>query len=164
LDDVFEAVEAAVHGMGIVIGGLHTEVKLTPAGPRIIEVNGRTGGAVPAVLAAAGGCSLIRAAMEVALGDVPGGDGLAPCTQIGYRINVQPPMEAQRVRSIDGLEALGNLPDVQVVSVSRPAGDPVNWRLGTDELVLAVIGAVADLEGLRNIRRQVDEILTVSYE
>ena len=164
VEDVLDVVTAAVHGMGIVIGSLHTEVKLTPDGPRIIEVNGRTGGAVHDVLSAAGGCSLIEAAMRVALGDIPSDEGLSPCNQVGYRINLQPPMTARKVCSIDGLAALRDLPGVVGVTVLREAGDPVNWRLGTDELVVAVVGAVGSLDDLRSIRRLVDEMVSISYE
>jgi hypothetical protein len=163
VEEVLDVVATAVHGLGIVIGSLHTEVKLTPSGPRIIEVNGRTGGAVPAVLSAAGGCSLIEAAMRVALGHTPSDEGLSPCNRLGYRINLQPPMSARQVAAIEGLEKVRQLPTVLAVSVLRQAGDAVNWRLGTDELVLAVIGAVDSLDDLRTVRTEVDEMVSISY-
>jgi biotin carboxylase len=164
VEEVLESVSAAVHGMGIVVGGLHTEVKLTPSGPRIIEVNGRTGGAVHAVLSAAGGCSLIEAALRVALGEAPSDEGLSACDRVGFRINVQPPMSARQVLSIEGLGALRDLPGVTSVTVLRQAGEAVDWRLGTDQQVLAVIGAVDSLADLRTIRGRVDELVAITYE
>jgi hypothetical protein len=42
------------------IGCLHTEIKFTPDGPRIIEVNGRVGGGVPEMLERAAGIPLLE--------------------------------------------------------------------------------------------------------
>ena len=47
---------------------LHTEVKMTPDGPRVIEVNGRIGGGVPEMLADATGVELLPIAIRLALG------------------------------------------------------------------------------------------------
>jgi biotin carboxylase len=165
LDGVLAMVQSAVEGIGIDIGGLHTEVKLTPAGPRIVEVNGRTGGGgVPDVLKAAGGCSLLEAAMRVALGEAPSDGGLAPCERVGFKINVQPPMWAQRVASVEGLAEVAALPGILGANLLRRPGDPVDWRLGTDENVVNIVGAVADLDQLRATRREVDQLLLISYE
>jgi biotin carboxylase len=163
VDAVLDTVTATVLGLGITVGGLHTEVKLTPDGPRIIEVNGRTGGAVPDVLTAAGGCSLVEAAMRVALGEVPDGTGLSPCGRVGYRINVQPPVSARRVVAVEGAEEVRHLSGVRSVTVLRPPGDAVDWRLGTDELVLAVIGSVGTLAELEVVRHDIAAHLTVTY-
>jgi biotin carboxylase len=163
IDEILEVVATAVHGIGIVIGGVHTEVKLTPSGPRIIEVNGRTGGAVHDVLSQAGGCALIEAALRVALGETPSDEGLSPCDRVGFRINVQPPMSARQVDSIEGVEQVRGLSGIKSVTVLHPAGDAVDWRLGTDQQVLAVVGAVDNLADLETIRRQVGELVSVSY-
>jgi len=163
VEEVLDAVGAAVLGIGIAVGGVHTEVKLTPAGPRIIEVNGRTGGAVPDVLSAAGGGSLLEAAMRVALGQPPGDGGLSPCSRVGYKINVQPPMWAHVVHSIEGLEAVSEIPGVRSVNLLRKPGDAVDWRLGSDEEVFHVIGSVADLDDLRAVRHRIDDLVSVSY-
>jgi biotin carboxylase len=164
LGEVLDLVTAAVRAVGIEVGSLHTEVKLTPAGPRIIEVNGRLGGAVADVLSAAGGCSLVEAAMRVALGESPTDTGLVPCARLGYMINVQPPVSAHRVRSVEGLDELAELPGVQTVQLLRKGGDAVDWRLGTDERVLYVTGTADNLEDLRAIRAQVEELVTITYE
>ncbi len=161
---VLEVVTAAIGAVGITIGAVHSEVKLTPRGPRIIEVNGRAPGAVPEVLRGASGFSLLQSTMSAALGGSPGGADLVPCERIGYRINVQPPTSARRVRSIEGLDALHTLPGVTSVGVLRSDGDPVNWRLGTDELVLTIIGSVVSLDALEDVRSEIDKTVTVDYE
>jgi len=163
VEEVLDTVSAAVVGVGVSVGGLHTEVKLTPAGPRILEVNGRTGGAVPDVLTAAGGCSLLEAAMRAALGQPPGDGGLSPCDRVGYRVNVQPPMSAHVVHAVEGLEAVSELPGVLSVNLLRKPGDAVDWRLGSDESVLHVIGSAEDHDDLRAVRHRIDDLVSVSY-
>ena len=63
-----DVASAAVRAVGVETGCLHTEIKFTPDGPRVIEVNGRLGGGVPLILEMATGASAPRLAMEVALG------------------------------------------------------------------------------------------------
>ncbi len=52
---ILDVASAAIAALGIRIGCLHTEIKVTDAGPRVIEVNGRIGGFVAPVLALASG-------------------------------------------------------------------------------------------------------------
>lgn len=46
----------------------HTEVKLTPYGPEIIEINGRVGGHLNRLLRLAGGVDLVEMSMSVSMG------------------------------------------------------------------------------------------------
>ena len=55
---VLEVATAALAAIGVKTGAFHTEIKLTPDGPRVIEVNGRIGGGVPEMLLRASGVSL----------------------------------------------------------------------------------------------------------
>ena len=50
LREVVDCALAAQRGLGVTFGVCHTEVKLTPDGPRVVEVNGRPGGSVPELL------------------------------------------------------------------------------------------------------------------
>jgi biotin carboxylase len=58
----------AIEALGVTTGCLHTEVKFTSDGPRIIEVNGRVGGGVPEMLYRAAGFALNEMTMNLALG------------------------------------------------------------------------------------------------
>lgn len=58
----------AVAALGITTGLVHTEIKLTRCGPRIIEVNGRLGGHLNELSRRAGGGDLVTLAGQVALG------------------------------------------------------------------------------------------------
>ena len=50
-----ELATSAIEALGVHTGCLHTEIKFTPDGPRVIEVNGRVGGGVPEMLGACRG-------------------------------------------------------------------------------------------------------------
>jgi hypothetical protein len=99
----------------------------------------------------------------VALGETPSDEGLSPCDRVGFRINVQPPLWARQVDAVEGVEQVRGLSGIKSVTVLHPPGDAVDWRLGTDQQVVAVVGAVDNLADLQTIRRQVGELLTVSY-
>ncbi len=164
ITDVLGAATMAIEAVGITLGAVHTEVKLTPSGPRIIEVNGRIGGAVPEVLSQVNGYDLLESAMKVALGQGLPLGGLLPCGRIGYRVNVQPPTWARRVRSIEGFDTLKAFPGVDSVGVLRTNGDAVDWRLGTEEFVLVVQGSVGSLDELQAVRTEIDKKVTINYE
>ncbi|WP_103501520.1 MULTISPECIES: ATP-grasp domain-containing protein [unclassified Streptomyces] len=71
-EDVIRLVGAAHRALGITLGVTHTEIRLTPAGPRVIEVNGRLGGGlIPHLGALATGVDLVRAAGALAVGRAP---------------------------------------------------------------------------------------------
>jgi biotin carboxylase len=65
-------VVAAHQALGIDNTVTHTEIRLTPAGPRIIEVNGRLGGdVIPLVAETANGLNLPLASADIATGAEP---------------------------------------------------------------------------------------------
>jgi hypothetical protein len=57
--DILDLTTRALTALGVRTGLTHTEIKLTPAGPRIIEVNGRVGGHINELSRRACGVSLI---------------------------------------------------------------------------------------------------------
>jgi biotin carboxylase len=150
---IADVAAAAVRAVGVDIGLLHTEVKLTPEGPRIIEVNGRIGGGVPEMLADATGVELLQIALRVALGEAIVFDTMPPCKQVGYLLYVQAPLPMRTIGSLTGLDRLRAHPGVQEVTVNRGPGSSVDWRAGNHGHVFSVRGAVADHEALREIER-----------
>ncbi len=72
LDEIRAVVAAAQRALGIDRGVTHSELRLTPSGPRIIEVNARLGGdLIPHLGRLAGGVDLAAAAADVAVGERP---------------------------------------------------------------------------------------------
>ncbi|WP_460371062.1 ATP-grasp domain-containing protein, partial [Actinocorallia lasiicapitis] len=76
LDDAVELVVRAHAALGLDSMTTHTEVRLTPAGPRLVEINARLGGdLIPYLGRLALGVDAPGAAADVAMGRVPEGAG-----------------------------------------------------------------------------------------
>ncbi|MER8059735.1 MULTISPECIES: ATP-grasp domain-containing protein [unclassified Streptomyces] len=70
--DVESVVTAAHTALGLRTGITHSELRLTPSGPRVVEVNGRLGGDfVPLLGRLATGVDQVAAAADLALGRTP---------------------------------------------------------------------------------------------
>ena len=96
---------AALRAIGFHDGVSHTELKLTPDGPRVIEVNGRLGGFVNELFAHSGGPDLVVAAATVALGEQPelGFGGGLPLV---FTFNQLAPPDAVALLGVEGLNAV----------------------------------------------------------
>jgi biotin carboxylase len=71
-EEVRDLVVAAHRVLGVELGVTHTELRLTPAGPRIVELNGRLGGdLIPYAAWLASGIDMVAAAANLALGQPP---------------------------------------------------------------------------------------------
>jgi hypothetical protein len=162
---------AAVAALGVTGGMTHTEVKLTPAGPRIIEVNGRLGGYVAGIVRRARGFDLVRVALAAAFGaPATAALGLAPAQPLpgylrhAFQYFVLPPMDVVRLRELTGAPELRRQPGVQLVEVFKQAGDELDWREGTLSYLGIVHGSGpshADVLRLAGLARQT---LRVEYE
>jgi biotin carboxylase len=143
---------------------VHTEIKLTPDGPKLIEVNGRLGGRPPFVLLEVSPVNLFQVACTVAAGVPVCFDGLVECNGVGFRLMFQPPLSARRVVSIDGLASVEELPGVSQILVSRSIGDGVDASEGTDSKVLTVQGRTADIAGLGSTLASIEGSVTIGYD
>jgi biotin carboxylase len=150
---IADVASAAVAAIGITVGALHTEIKLTPEGPRVIELNGRIGGGVPEMLADATGVQLLPIALRLALGETVVFEHMPACAQVGYLLYVQAPLAMTTIREVVGLDRLRALPGVEEVILNRGPGQSVHWRAGNHGHVFSVRGAVPDNETLRSLAR-----------
>jgi biotin carboxylase len=163
-NEVLDVASAAIAALGIQIGFLHIEIKLTASGPRVIEVNGRLGGGVPDLMAvAAPGVDLFELSQRVALGEVIAFDDLVPTEVVGYSLIPQPPTWARRVEKVEGLDRLADYPGVLSIFLNRQPGDDVDWRKGNNEHVFLVLGAAPDHAGVVAVQQFIDEEVTVTY-
>jgi predicted ATP-grasp superfamily ATP-dependent carboligase len=159
------AATAAITALDVRVGCLHTEVKFTPDGPRIIEVNGRIGGGIPQLVHLANGeTSVQRLAMQLALG-VPSGLVL-PITysRIGWQRMVTPPVSADRIDDIAGLDSLKEIPGIDRVTVNRVAGEAVDWRRGMEDFVCQIYGSADDYDELNAQFALVEQALRITYD
>jgi biotin carboxylase len=159
-----ELATAAVAGLGVQIGCLHTEIKFTPDGPRVIELNGRIGGGVPEMLLDATGVEFLPIALRLALGESIVLDTPPATSQVAYLLYVQSPVWMRRVTGVEGLKELAADPAVSEVILNRGPGQSVHWRDGNHGHVFSVRGAVADHDALRAFERRVHEQVTIAGE
>ena len=160
---VLDLAGAAITALGVTTGCLHTEVKFTPDGPRLIEVNGRVGGGVPEMLDRAAGIPLLEWTLRIALGEAFVLDGPVATERVGYRFFLQPPAVSATVESIDGLDALTEYPGVEAVSVHRGPGADLDWRDGSRNHIIAVTGAARDHDELLAVDRFLHREVVVTY-
>jgi biotin carboxylase len=163
-EPVYAMVDAAIAALGVTDSIIHTEIKLSADGPKLIEVNGRLGGRPPFVLGRVSNVNLFRVACDVAVGNPVSFDGLAECDGVGFWFMVQPPMSARRVTRVQGLEELAALPGVDIVSLNRGPGETVDWREGTASNVVTVRGRADDHDALEKTYDSIGNMLKVDYE
>ncbi len=161
---VLETATAALTGLGVHTGAMHTEIKLTSEGPRVIEINGRIGGGVPDMLRLTTGLDLIGLSLRAALGhaaevpEMPATDGVA------YRFFYQPPPGVRRLAGLQGLEALGAQPGVESVVVHWPIGHELDSRHGTRTYLFAVVGRAGDHAGVVAMDRYLQSEIVARYD
>ena len=160
---IIDVAERAITALGVTDGCLHTEVKLSPGGPEIIEVNGRVGGGVPEMLARASGVELLELIFAVALGRDVHVRGPVPTERIGYRFFLQPPDVSATVTSIEGLDEVSDFPGVASITIHQRPGADLDWKDGSRNHIIAVVGTARDYDALLEVNRLVHEKVTVTY-
>ena len=84
-------------------------------------------------------------------------------SRIGWWRAVTPPVSADRIEAITGLEKLKLLPGVDHVIVNRGAGEAVDWRQGYRDFVVQVYGSGGDYEEVEAQCASVDTAVSVTY-
>jgi biotin carboxylase len=163
--EILDLATRSLQAVGLRVGAAHTEIKLTPDGPRVIEVNGRIGGGVPDMLRLAAGLDIVKLSMRAALG-LPTGVRAVPAeTQgVAYRFFYQPAVTARRLVSIDGLDRLKALPGVESVLVHHPPGAELDPAHGTRTYLFAVVGRADDYDGVVAIDEFLRTQIVTAYE
>jgi biotin carboxylase len=158
-----ELATAAIDALGVHTGCLHTEIKFTPDGPRVIEVNGRVGGGVPEMLGRAADIPLLELTLRVALGEAIRIDGPVPTERVGYRFFLQPPAMSATVAAITGLDAVSDHPGVDTITVHQGPGADLDWKDGSRNHIMAVVGSAEDYTELQAVNRLLHKEVTVTY-
>jgi hypothetical protein len=162
-EQVWALTDAVVRTLDVRDSFLHIEIKLTPDGPRLIEVNGRLGGRPGFVLSEVSDLNLHAIACLAAAGIQIDIEDVAPLRGVGFWLMFQPPVEATVLTVLDGLEAAATLPGVRMIDPRRTVGQQVDWREGTDGQVLTIRGAVEDHAALRELVRTLGSTIRLDY-
>lgn len=155
-------VDAAVADLGARDGFLHTELKLTPDGPRIVEVNGRLGGYIAALLKTSSGIDAARLAFEAALGSaaVPAVDHHNGVSFVRFLL---PPLGASRLESVGDLDVVRSLDAIRAVRFWSAPGREVDWTQGYAGSLGAVLGCAVDHEQLPDLVDAVDRAMALRF-
>ncbi|MEU5794693.1 ATP-grasp domain-containing protein [Streptomyces sp. NPDC047813] len=165
-DLVREVADLACRAVGAlgVHGVADVEIKLTPDGPRIIEVNGRLGAWVDDLGVRAGSSVPADIAVKAALGrpyTTPDPVGRGPAV---FHYLIVPPVGATRVKAMRDLTGLRRLPYVnRVVPLVEP-GAPVDWRIGAAGNVAALSGSAPDPAALAETVAAIEATDWIDYE
>jgi biotin carboxylase len=160
---VLDLATLAVRALGVTTGCLHSEIKFTPEGPRVIEVNGRVGGGVPDMLNRAAGVALVEMTLRLGLGELIEVDGPVSTERIGYRFFLQPPSVSATVASINGMDAVSDHPGVDAITVHQGPGAVLDWKDGSRNHIMAVVGTANDYDELQDVDRLLHQEVTVTY-
>jgi hypothetical protein len=165
---VLELSQAAALALEVETGALHIEIKLTPAGPRVIEVNGRLGGgAIDAIYLKRHGRSLTELAARVAMGQPVELTAETPAEWLGpftYEFFAQPPTKAARLAGVANGESIVGTAGAETVAVNLLPGDELDWRAGSQGYVLRVGGVAPDRAALAAVPIELVEAAGIDYE
>ncbi|MEU9980976.1 ATP-grasp domain-containing protein [Streptomyces sp. NPDC050856] len=130
---VLDLAGRAVTALGVENGLTHVEIKLTPAGPRLIEVNGRLGGHLGELVLRASGQDMIRMAGLVALGEPVRAAFVSPGDVVFHFMNQAPPLPCRLV-SVDGAKELRNTEGVSGYRAFVRPGASISGGVSTTDL------------------------------
>lgn len=158
--------EAAIRALGISLGLVHTEIKLSPDGPQVIEVNGRLGGTIGQLMRAVGLPDPVELAVGLAAG-APLPAESPPARGYALVFWLQPPLAAVSMAQGPPPRDIGRRPGVVRVQQSRRAGQPTHWSEGTASMIYEVTLINDELDGLRrdvdDLRAYFDDTVTWEY-
>ncbi|WP_018353337.1 ATP-grasp domain-containing protein [Longispora albida] len=101
----------ALAALGVTTGVTHTEIKLTAAGPRLIEVNGRLGGLINELSTRAAGISLVELAGRAALGEHVSPRPASP-GRVYFQYNHPAPAGGGTLLAVRGIPQVRKVPGV----------------------------------------------------
>lgn len=113
----------AVKSVGINCGPSHVEIKLTPSGPKMVELGARMGGdcITTHLVPLSTGVDMVKATIDVALGLTP---NVTPTLQKGSAIRFFD-APCGIISAIEGTEEAKNIEGVQEISFTKNVGDEV---------------------------------------
>jgi biotin carboxylase len=156
-DEAVALAEAALTACGVREGATQTELKLTPEGLRVIEINGRLGGSVHRLVAAVSSVSPIRQTIAAALGREPVTD--ARFSALSFQYLVPAPAFATSLLAPPDARRLLALPGVYAVDGRAERGASLDWRLGTLGRICTVWATCSEAADARRLVEAVDGVV-----
>jgi biotin carboxylase len=120
--EIGELAAAAARALGIQRGLVHTEIKITEGGPRIIEVNARIGGLISGMYERATGQDLIELGIAAASGQVVTSRAVPETGPVRFIAWNQPPVAGGELTAIGGADEVRQEPGVTSYLTRMPVG------------------------------------------
>lgn len=152
----------AVKAIGLKNGPSHTEIKVTPGGPKIVELAARLGGdfITSRLVPLSTGVDMVGASVLLATGAEV---DLEPKRQKGSAIHFIRGMEG-RIKSITGVEAVSGMEGVEEVSVYKQTGDEVHGTKSSNDRLGHIITVGNNAEEAMEIGTKALAMIGVEYE
>ena len=115
------------------------------------------------MLARAAGLPLLELMLRIAIGEAVHVVGPVAASAIGYRFFLQPPPMSATIGKIDGLDVVTDFPGVDAVSIHQGPGSDLDWKDGSRNHILAVVGSADTYDELLQVNRLLHEQVTVTY-
>ncbi|MFF7476912.1 ATP-grasp domain-containing protein [Streptomyces sp. NPDC008092] len=165
-EEVLDTASRAVRALGVRSGLCHTEIKFSPQGPQVIEVNGRLGGRIHELLHQSTGMNAIELAVRIALGDDTAlrGIDLTVYRSIAFLYAKVPDLRAKILREVRGVEQIRKRPEVTRMIVHQAPGDRIDWRTGRLGNIYVCYGSVPTHEELAQLLVDIEEIVQIDCD
>ncbi|WP_336053994.1 ATP-grasp domain-containing protein [Streptomyces sp. CA2R101] len=161
VEELTHCAEQAIRAVGLTHGAVHTEIALTPEGPKVIEVNARAGGPIPKMLLAAAEYDFAADIARVALGARP---SAAPAfTGVAwFRFVPVPDGDWRVVSQRTAQEARQAFPELKQVSLRFAPGREAS-RNNTQHLASFTVAA-GTADDAAGVAADVERFLAISLE
>lgn len=159
--DVIDCAEQAIRAVGLTSGAVHTEIAITPRGPRVIEVNARAGGPVPVLLQTAADYDYAAQIGRAALG-LPPTEDVVLRRAAWHRFLPIPEGEWRIASQADARDVLLRFPELVYLSPRFRPGQQVS-RARTLHLASYMLKA-GSLDEARSLARAVEQALNIRLE
>lgn len=160
--EIVALTDRALTALGVRHGVTHTEIKLTPAGPRIIEVNGRMGGHVNDIARAACGVDMVQVAARLAGGEPIEFPRLRP-DRVHFQYHTPAPFRPARMVAMHGAAEARRLPGVTGYRVFVRAGEQLDGAVRIREMDFAW-GACDDYDDMHRTLAALRRTLSYDFE
>jgi len=163
---VLELASTAITALGIKHGLVHTEIKMTPQGARIVEVNGRLGGGIDGLIRRLGGPSLLVWSMKLALGQDVGPTPVILKSPVAFFRLIVAPQTATELESLSGVNDLNALSGIDEVNLNAQPGDALDYRRSSfSQNILWINGAVGSHAELNQlVHEQIESTLHFTWK
>jgi biotin carboxylase len=150
--EIFDLVGRSLTAVGSDCGFTHTEVKLTPEGPRLLEINGRISGHINMMARESCGLDLVRIAALIALGEQPSLSTFDFGGKVHFQYNNLAPLRPCHLEDVRGAEIVRAMPGVSGYRYFVRPGDALPG--GTATVTMDVISGVCN--GQEEVARTIE--------